>query len=137
MQLAVFIVLGLVTVGAALMVVTTQNLLRSALWLILTFVGIAGIFVLLEAEFIAVAQILIYVGAISTLIIFAVMLTRNVMDPESSQVQHAMGCRRRSCHAAVGDLECRCDSHPLAHCCASLRRGTRSYSSVWNSSAHT
>ncbi len=82
MQLAVFAVLAVVTLGAAMMVVTTRNLLRSALWLILAFVGIAGIFILLEAEFMAVAQILVYVGAISTLIIFAVMLTRNVMNPQ-------------------------------------------------------
>lgn len=81
MQQAVFAILALVTLGAAVMVVISRNLLRSALWLILAFFGIAGIFVLLHAEFLAVVQILIYVGAISTLIIFAIMLTSRVMDP--------------------------------------------------------
>ncbi len=77
---AVFIVLSLVTLGAAFMVVTSRSLFRSALWLILAFFGIAAIFVLLHAEFLAVVQVLIYIGAISTLIIFAIMLSRNVMD---------------------------------------------------------
>ena len=65
-----------------MMVVTAQNLMRSALWLVLAFFGIAGIFILLQAEFLAVTQVLVYVGAISTLIIFAIMLSRNFMDPK-------------------------------------------------------
>ena len=77
MQQVIFLLLALGTLGAAIMVVISQNLMRSALWLILTFFGIACIFVLLRAEFLAVAQILIYVGAIAMLIIFAVMLTRS------------------------------------------------------------
>jgi NADH-quinone oxidoreductase subunit J len=81
MQQVIFALLALITLGAAVMVVTTRNLLHSALWLILAFFGIAGIFILLHAEFLAVTQVLIYVGAISTLIIFAIMLTRNLMDP--------------------------------------------------------
>lgn len=82
MQHVMFFLFAIITLGAAIMVVTTRNLLRSALWLILVFFGIAGIFVLLNAEFLAVVQILVYVGAIATLIIFAVMLTRQVMDPK-------------------------------------------------------
>ena len=75
MQQIIFILIALGTLGAAVMVVTSQNLMRSALWLILAFFGIAGIFVMLDAEFLAVTQILIYVGAIAMLIIFAIMLT--------------------------------------------------------------
>lgn len=86
-----FILLALVTLGAALMVVTTQNLLRSALWLVLAFFGIAGIFVLLNAEFLAVVQVLVYVGAISTLIIFGVMLTRKLMDPHQPRFNAQWG----------------------------------------------
>lgn len=85
MQQVMFVLFAVITLGAAIMVVTTRNLLRSALWLILTFFGIAGIFVLLHAEFLAVVQVLVYVGAIATLIIFAVMLTRQVMDPQQSK----------------------------------------------------
>jgi NADH-quinone oxidoreductase subunit J len=91
MQQVAFIVLGVVTLVAALMVVTTQNLLRSALWLVLAFFGIAGVFVLLNAEFLAVVQVLIYVGAISTLIIFAIMLSRNFVDPKQPRFNDQWG----------------------------------------------
>jgi len=91
MQPVIFGILALVALGAALMVVTTRNLLRAALWLILAFFGIAGIFVLLNAEFLAVTQVLIYVGAISTLIIFAIMLTRNLMDPRQPRFNAQWG----------------------------------------------
>jgi NADH:ubiquinone oxidoreductase subunit 6 (subunit J) len=88
---AVFILLSLVTLVAAAMVVSSRNLFRSALWLILTFFGIAGIFILLNAEFLAVVQVLIYIGAISTLIIFAVMLTRDMMDPKAQRFNQQWG----------------------------------------------
>ena len=91
MQQVVFILLALITLAAAVMVVTTRNLMRSALWLILAFFGIAGIFILLNAEFLAVAQILIYVGAISMLIIFAIMLTRGLMDLKQTRFNEQWG----------------------------------------------
>ena len=91
MQQVIFLLLALSTLGAALMVVISKNLMRSALWLILTFFGIAGIFVLLRAEFLAVTQILIYVGAIAMVIIFAVMLTRGLMDPKQPRFNTQWG----------------------------------------------
>jgi NADH:ubiquinone oxidoreductase subunit 6 (subunit J) len=91
MQQVIFLLLALGTLGAALMVVISQNLMRSALWLILTFFGIAGIFVLLNAEFLAVTQILIYVGAIAMLIVFAIMLTRGLMDPKQPRFNTQWG----------------------------------------------
>lgn len=81
MERLIFILLSAVTLGAAVGVVASKNLFRSALWLVLAFFGIAGIFILLHAEFLAVVQVLVYIGAISTLIIFAIMLSRGVMDP--------------------------------------------------------
>jgi NADH:ubiquinone oxidoreductase subunit 6 (subunit J) len=81
MQHVIFIMLSLLTLGAALLVVTSRSLFRSALWLILAFAGIAALFILLHAEFLAIVQVLIYIGAISTLIIFAIMLSRSVMNP--------------------------------------------------------
>jgi len=60
---------------AAVWVVTLRNLFRAALSLGLVLLGVAGVFILLEAEFLAFVQILIYVGAILTLVIFAIMLT--------------------------------------------------------------
>lgn len=91
MEQIFFILLGLLTLAAALMVVTTRNLLHAALWLIVVFFGIAGLFILLHAEFLAVVQVLIYVGAISTLIIFAVMLTRRIMDPQQPRFNSQWG----------------------------------------------
>ncbi len=74
----VFWFLGAVAISAALGVVLTRDLFRAALMLIVVFVAVAGFFVMLSAEFLAVVQVLIYAGAISILIIFAVMLTRDV-----------------------------------------------------------
>lgn len=78
-QIVVFIILSLVTLGAALAVVTSKNLFHSALFLVLSFVGVAALYVLLEAPFLAAVQILVYVGAIAILIVFAIMLTRRLM----------------------------------------------------------
>jgi NADH-quinone oxidoreductase subunit J len=64
-----------VTVGAALMVVAVRNLIHAVVFLILSFLGVAGLFVTLSADFVAVAQVLIYAGAIPVLILFAIMLT--------------------------------------------------------------
>ncbi len=77
-QDVVFWVLSVVAVGAALGVVLVRDLFRAALLLALVFVAVAGFFVLLSAEFLATVQVLIYVGAISVLFIFAVMLTQDV-----------------------------------------------------------
>jgi NADH-quinone oxidoreductase subunit J len=81
----IFIILSTITLGAALAVVTSKNLFHSALFLILSFVGVAGLYVLLEAGFLAAVQILVYVGAISILIIFAIMLTRRLMAKDLVQ----------------------------------------------------
>ena len=77
-QDVVFWLLTVMAVGGALGVVLVPDLFRAALLLILVFMAVAGFFILLSAEFLAVVQVLIYVGAIAILIIFAVMLTRDV-----------------------------------------------------------
>ena len=74
----VFWVLSVTAIGAALGVVLVRDLFRAVLLLAGVFVAMAGFFVLLSAEFLAVIQVLIYVGAISILFIFAIMLTQNV-----------------------------------------------------------
>ena len=91
MLVIMFAILAAVSLGAAVMVVLSQSLLRSALWLVLAFFAIAGIFLLLEAEFLAVVQVLIYVGAIATLMIFAIMLSRNMMDPKEPRFNSQYG----------------------------------------------
>ncbi|MPZ98805.1 MAG: NADH-quinone oxidoreductase subunit J [Dehalococcoidia bacterium] len=70
-----FWVLSALTIGAGLAVFLSRNLVHAIMFLILAFLGMAGLFVTLSADFIAVAQVLIYAGAISVLLVFAVMLT--------------------------------------------------------------
>ncbi len=57
------------------MIIVVRNLLHAVLFLILSFVGVAGLYITMSADFVAVAQVLIYAGAIAVLMIFAVMLT--------------------------------------------------------------
>jgi NADH-quinone oxidoreductase subunit J len=73
-----FWVIAVLCVGAALGVVLLRDVFRAALFLVFCFLTVAGIFVILSADFLAAVQILIYVGAISVLIILAIMLTREV-----------------------------------------------------------
>jgi len=90
-QQVVFVMLAIPAAAAALMVVLARNLFHSALALVGTLFAIAGIYVLLEAEFLAVSQILVYVGAISTLITFAIMLTRGMMYGATSPLNRQAG----------------------------------------------
>ena len=71
-----FWILAVIGVLAALAVVSLRNVFRAALCLVLCFLAVAGIYVTLSADFLAAVQVLIYVGAISVLIILAIMLTR-------------------------------------------------------------
>ena len=75
----IFVQLALFTGLMSLLVVIAKNLFHSALALVGTLFGVAGIYASLEAEFLAVSQVLVYVGGISTLISFAIMLTRTMM----------------------------------------------------------
>jgi NADH-quinone oxidoreductase subunit J len=72
----VFLLTGAVILGSALMVVTTRKILHAALWLVVTLFGVAVLYALLQANFLAVIQVVVYIGAIAILFIFAVMLTR-------------------------------------------------------------
>ena len=74
----IFWILAFIIIVSALLVVTLKNIFHSALFLILCLFTIAGIYIMLNAEFLAAAQVLIYVGAVSILIIFAIMLTSNL-----------------------------------------------------------
>lgn len=71
-----FWLLGAITVIGALSVLFFRDLFRAAIGLIFSFMGVAGLYILLSADFLAAAQILIYVGAIAVLLIFGIMLTR-------------------------------------------------------------
>ncbi len=73
-----FYLLAAFTVALALMVVLAQNIVRAAVALIFCFCGLAGLYVLLDAEFLAAVQILIYVGGITILLLFAILLTSRI-----------------------------------------------------------
>ena len=79
---AIFVLLGLVAVGSALLVVTTRNMVHAALWLVVTLGSVSGVFLLLAAEFLAWVQVLIYVGAVVVLLLFALMLTKAPTGPQ-------------------------------------------------------
>ncbi|MBI3998346.1 MAG: NADH-quinone oxidoreductase subunit J [Armatimonadetes bacterium] len=74
-ELAAFIILSAIALVSAVVVVTSGNIVRSALSLVPTFLGVTGLYILLQAEFVAGIQVLIYAGAITVLILFVIMLT--------------------------------------------------------------
>ncbi|WP_263169346.1 NADH-quinone oxidoreductase subunit J [Streptomyces sp. SCSIO ZS0520] len=76
-----FLLVGLVTLGAALVTVTTRRLVHAALWLVVALGGLAVEYLLLTAEFIAWVQVLIYVGSVVVLLLFGLMLTRAPIGP--------------------------------------------------------
>src|SRR5574340_1474872 len=82
----IFLVVGAVILGSALMVVTTRNLVHAALWLIVTLFGVAMLYAILNAGFLAVVQVVIYIGAMAILFIFSVMLTRKEMRDRGPQL---------------------------------------------------
>ena len=101
--------------GAALLVVLGRDIIRSGLWLVLSFAGLAGIYALLGATLVAAAQVLIYIGAISVLILFAIMLTQSKSGP-ARLVFHRQWWA--GLIAAIGSSACCSDGHltswPLA-----------------------
>ena len=84
----VFLALAGVMLGAALMVVLSRNIIRSGLFMVLSFLGLAGIYALMGATLVAAAQVLVYIGAISVLILFAVMLTQSKDGPARLVFHH-------------------------------------------------
>lgn len=76
----VFYLFAAITLVSAFFVVTTRNIVYSAFNLLFTFFGVAGLYVLLGADFVAVVQIMVYVGGILVLILFGVMLTNKITN---------------------------------------------------------
>ncbi len=81
----IFLILTAVVLGGAFGVVSSRNILHSALFLVLSFAGVAGYYVLLQAGFLAAVQVLVYIGAIAVLILFTIMLSRRVMAAGQTQ----------------------------------------------------
>ena len=85
---AVFLVGALITAAAAIMTVTSHNLVHAALYLAVTLAGIAGVFLVLSADFLALVQLVVYVGAVAVLFMFGLMLTRAPIGREALDSQH-------------------------------------------------
>lgn len=86
MATIVFFIFAIIAVASALGVVTSKNIVHSAFFLALSFVGVAVLYVLLNAEYLAAVQLLVYAGAVSIMVIFAVMLTLRGDVADSSPV---------------------------------------------------
>ena len=86
MNLALFYILAAIIVISGFLVVTLRNVFHSALFLVVTFFMVAGVYLLLTAEFLAAVQVLIYVGAVTILILFAIMLTYQIQSKSIRQV---------------------------------------------------
>ena len=86
-----FWILASLAVISSAAVVLLRDIFRASLFLILSFLAVAGIYIILQADFLAVAQVLIYVGAISVLLIFAIMLTRDTQQGNPSNRLSAPG----------------------------------------------
>ncbi|WP_347548416.1 NADH-quinone oxidoreductase subunit J [Pseudalkalibacillus hwajinpoensis] len=76
-ELLIFIFLFLVTITGGLLMINLTKVIHMVMALVLTFLGIAGLFILLSAEFVAVVQVLIYSGAITIIMLFGIMLTKH------------------------------------------------------------
>ena len=77
--------LAVVLVGSALAVVLSKNLFHSVLWLALALTGTAGVFLLLEAEFLAAVQLLLYAGGVVTIVVFAIVVTERLVGERTTQ----------------------------------------------------
>jgi NADH-quinone oxidoreductase subunit J len=86
-----FFALAFLIIASSIFVVSSKNIFHSAIFLVLALFGVAGIFVLLNAPFLAAAQVLIYVGAVSMLMIFAVMLTARIADQTVRHTNEQVG----------------------------------------------
>ncbi len=80
----IFLLVSFLTLASAIAVVVDRNLFHAALAMMVSFLGVAGLYVTLDAGFMAAAQLMIYIGAISILIIFAIMLTRRMMQAQET-----------------------------------------------------
>jgi NADH-quinone oxidoreductase subunit J len=100
----VFVVLAILTVGSAAVVVLARSLISSAFALLGAFVGVAGFYLLLGADFVAAAQLLIYVGGILVLLLFGVMLTHKLYDLDLRGETHQLAPALVACLALAAIL---------------------------------
>jgi NADH-quinone oxidoreductase subunit J len=86
-----FAALSITLVGSALAVVLSKNLFHAVLWLALALTGTAGVFLLLDAEFLAAVQLLLYAGGIITIVVFAIVVTERLIGERLTQTNMRIG----------------------------------------------
>ena len=105
---------SLVLVGSALAVVLSKNLFHAVLWLALTLTGTAGVFLLLDAEFLAAVQLLLYAGGIVTIVVFAIVVTERLVGERLSQTNRGVAAGAGVSLALLGLVVSAIGEHPLA-----------------------
>jgi NADH-quinone oxidoreductase subunit J len=109
-----FWALAAVLVGSALAVVLSKNLFHSVLWLALALTGTAGVFLLLEAEFLAAVQLLLYAGGVITIAVFAIVVTERLVGERLSQTSRRIGAGAAVAVLLVGVVASAIAARPLA-----------------------
>ena len=89
-EVVAFWALAVVLVGSALSVVLSKNLFHAVLWLALSLTGTAGIFLLLDAEFLAAVQLLLYAGGVVTIVVFAIVVTERLVGERITQTNRGI-----------------------------------------------
>jgi NADH-quinone oxidoreductase subunit J len=89
-EVVAFWVLAVLLVGSALAVVLSTNLFHAVLWLALALTGTAGVFLLLNAEFLAAVQLLLYAGGVITIVVFAIVVTERLVGERLSQTNRGV-----------------------------------------------
>src|SRR4249919_3692871 len=90
-QNVAFGIIAAMMIFGALCVVTTKNVVHAALWLVLVLAGVAAQYILAAAEFVAVSQVLVYIGAVMVLFLFGIMLTRAQIGGERGVMNRGWG----------------------------------------------
>jgi NADH-quinone oxidoreductase subunit J len=106
--------LSVVLVGSALAVVLSKNLFHAVLWLALALTGTAGVFLLLDAEFLAAVQLLLYAGGIITIVVFAIVVTERLVGERLTQTNMRIGGGFAVSAVLLGFIVTVIDERPLA-----------------------
>ena len=114
METVAFAVLATMIVGSALAVVLTKNLFHAVLWLALALTGTAGIFLMLDAEFLAAVQLLLYAGGIVTVVVFAIVVTERLVGERITQTSRRLAGGAIACTALATLLVSAIGRQPLA-----------------------
>src|SRR5258706_673826 len=106
--------LSIVLVGSALAVVLSKTLFHAVLWLALALTGTAGVFLLLDAEFLAAVQLLLYAGGIITIVVFAIVVTERLIGERLTQTNMRIGGGALVSLVLLGFIVVVLRKHPLA-----------------------